>query len=104
MNLLISDLFPCNQCGLCCKNISHIKELETFDRGDGSCKYLKDNLCSIYESRPLICRIDEMFNTYFLHIYTKKEYIEININACQSLQMNAGLPPEKQLKVKGERN
>tara|TARA_R100001594_G_scaffold35650_3_gene65140 strand:+ start:151 stop:477 length:327 start_codon:yes stop_codon:yes gene_type:complete len=62
--------FPCTSCGLCCKNISSMysqdhspimqflvdkfpyKTLE-----DGSCEMLKDNQCSVYEDRPLICNV-----------------------------------------------
>ena len=31
------------------------------DRWDGVCRYLQNNLCSIYEHRPLVCRIDENY-------------------------------------------
>jgi len=33
------------------------------DRGDGACIYLgQDNLCTIYETRPMLCNVEEMFN------------------------------------------
>ena len=35
------------------------------DRGDGVCRYLKGNLCSIYEDRPLLCRVDESYEIYY---------------------------------------
>ncbi len=55
------DRFPYTSCGLCCKNITGIIELVGFDAGNGVCKFLdlETNLCKIYESRPLICRVDE---------------------------------------------
>ncbi len=62
--------FPCTSCGLCCKNIDviHPKQdspimqvlvdkfpYKTLE--DGSCEMLKDNQCSVYEDRPLICNV-----------------------------------------------
>ena len=29
---------------------------------DGYCSHLKDNLCTIYEDRPLICRVDDIYD------------------------------------------
>ena len=35
------------------------------DRGDGACIYLgQDNLCTIYETRPMLCNVEEMFSVY----------------------------------------
>jgi Fe-S-cluster containining protein len=34
--------------------------MRSYDRGDGTCKHLTaENLCAIYEGRPLLCRVDE---------------------------------------------
>ncbi|WQZ86776.1 YkgJ family cysteine cluster protein [Helicobacter pylori] len=62
--------FPCTSCGLCCKNITGIIELIEFDAGNGVCKFLdlETNLCKIYESRPLICRIDEVHKKIYSHL------------------------------------
>ena len=49
--------FNCIQCAACCKTAWLFDE--SFDRGDGVCKHLRGNLCSIYESRPDWCRIDK---------------------------------------------
>ena len=35
------------------------KIIKEWDRGDGGCKMLKDNLCSIYNERPDICRVKD---------------------------------------------
>lgn len=82
--------FPCNSCGLCCKNIGHIEELKSFDNGDGTCMYLENNMCRIYATRPLICRIDEMYEQFFHEQLSKEEYYDINIKACQQLQREEG--------------
>ena len=80
--------FFCDKCGLCCRNISNVKEFQEFNRGDGVCKYLDENtnLCKIYENRPLICRVDEMYNKYFYQFYTKEQYYELNYNVCKKLK------------------
>ncbi|WP_181229925.1 YkgJ family cysteine cluster protein [Helicobacter pylori] len=76
------DRFPCTSCGLCCKNITGIIGLVGFDAGNGVCKFLdlKTNLCKIYESRPLICRVDEA------HKKLLKEFYAKNAEVCNALQ------------------
>ena len=74
--LIISSMylkFPCTGCGVCCKNISHIIELKEFDRGDGQCIHLDNDECSIYHSRPQICRVDEMYDTYFKDQFSEED-------------------------------
>ncbi len=70
------DRFPCTSCELCCKNITGIVELIEFDAGNGVCKFLdlETNLCKIYESRPLICRVDEAHKKLYSHIPLKEFY------------------------------
>ena len=67
--------------------LRHVPELKDFDRGDGVCMYLLDNnLCSIYEHRPLVCNVSEMYNAYFRQSMTPGEFINLNIEACQKLK------------------
>ncbi|GAA7090961.1 YkgJ family cysteine cluster protein [Helicobacter pylori] len=70
------DCFPCTSCGLCCKNITGIIEFVEFDAGNGVCKFLdlETNLCKIYQSRPLICRVDEAHKKLYSHIPLKEFY------------------------------
>ncbi|WQW52880.1 YkgJ family cysteine cluster protein [Helicobacter pylori] len=79
--------FPCTSCGLCCKNIAGIIELIEFDAGNGVCKFLdlETNLCKIYESRPLICRVDEAHKKLYPHI-PHKEFYTKNAEVCNALQ------------------
>jgi Fe-S-cluster containining protein len=58
--------FPCTQCGICCRHIDRAPQLAAFDLGGGVCRHLdpKTNLCKIYESRPQICRVEEMFEEF----------------------------------------
>jgi Fe-S-cluster containining protein len=46
---------------------------------------LKGNLCSIYQSRPLICRIDDAYDVFFKEKMTLEEYYKLNKEACENL-------------------
>ena len=69
--------FPCSQCGECCRHIDRIPQLAPFDLGNGTCRYLKGNLCSIYESRPDICCVDTMYDRYFRTDFTRDDFYRI---------------------------
>jgi len=81
-------MFPCTSCGLCCQNISNIKELERYDLGNGVCKYSDtiSNLCTIYENRPDICRVDKMFDLVYSKEFTQEEFYIGNAKVCNDLQ------------------
>jgi len=79
--------FYCNSCGLCCKKIGGIPGFEEMDNGKGTCIYLNENhQCSIYETRPLQCRITEGFKAYFAESMTWDEYITANSEVCRVLK------------------
>lgn len=79
-------MFPCDKCGACCRNL-HLSPLYAeLDRGDGVCKYLSENLCSIYESRPLLCRVDECYEKFFKDVMSLEKYYHLNQKACQLLK------------------
>ena len=75
--------YPCTKCGLCCKRVAGALPAKE----DGSCVYLKDNQCSIYENRPIICRVDLMID---LHGDSEERYKQ-NVRICNALQEDAGL-------------
>ena len=79
--------FVCSKCGACCRNIGYVEEAEFLNRGDGICKYLdeKTNLCTIYDFRPEICRVDKMFKRYKKQM-TWDEYIALNYSSCEYLR------------------
>jgi len=81
-------MFPCTSCGLCCQNISNIKELEKYDLGNGTCKYFDNisKLCTIYEKRPDICRVDKMFDLVYSNEFTQVEFYIGNAKVCNNLQ------------------
>lgn len=80
--------FPCNACGMCCRHV-HLSELtRALDRGDGICRNLDNStsLCSIYESRPDVCRVDLMYRQYFQEHQTWSVFVAKNMQACEQLQ------------------
>lgn len=78
--------FQCDCCGCCCRNLDKSALYEDLDRGDGTCKYLNGNLCSIYETRPLKCRIDESYRMFFSDLYDREEYEKLNMKVCRELK------------------
>ena len=92
--------FLCSKCGACCKVAGLLPGLP--DRGDGACAYLDANdLCSIYEDRPLICRVSDFGKT----IKKDKDgdlkdwYIE-STKACHLLIDELGLDDKYKIDIK----
>lgn len=87
------DKFPCNQCGWCCQNLQNQKLYEGLDSGNGVCIHFNktNNGCRIYENRPLICNIEAMY-LYAFSTMDYKDYINLNISACQKAQIESNLP------------
>ena len=65
-------MFECRHCGCCCRNLDKSDIYAPLDRGDGICRFLSGNDCTIYEKRPLLCRVDESYDCYF-HLYVSRE-------------------------------
>ncbi len=79
-------MFKCSECGECCRNLDKSELYIDLDRGDGVCKYLDGNLCSIYDDRPLLCRVDDSYWKYFKEKFTLEEYYKLNYEVCRRLQ------------------
>lgn len=82
--------FPCTSCGACCSSIEGIEFLKEFNI-KGRCSMLIENKCTIYESRPLLCRIDESYEQIFSTLMTKEEFYLQNATACNALQEKLGI-------------
>jgi Fe-S-cluster containining protein len=95
------DKFECTSCGLCCKQVGAIltspvpfmwmkqavKDFPYKPREDGSCEKLgKDNRCSVYADRPLLCNIERMADEIDMPI-NKETWYEMNYIGCRQLQM-----------------
>jgi Fe-S-cluster containining protein len=80
--------FPCNGCGLCCTQVHLSSETTFLDRGDGTCRNFdeRDRSCSIYSSRPDICRVDRQYEQRFFTQCSWEEFVMLNVQACQSLK------------------
>lgn len=75
-------MFHCEQCGGCCRHLNKSPIYADLDRGDGVCRYLSGNLCSIYENRPIICRVDDCYDLYFKDSMSREDYESLNYAIC----------------------
>lgn len=80
--------FPCNKCGACCRNVDKSEHTAHLNRGDGACKLYNDEtkLCSDYENRPDICRVDLQFDLNYKDHMTWQQYLRLNMDACIALR------------------
>lgn len=55
----------------------------------GMCKYYDESLkqCSIYEKRPLKCRIDDYYKEFLHDTMSKKQFYQLNSDGCIRLMM-----------------
>ena len=79
-------MFTCDRCGECCRNLNKSPLYDDLHDGDGICRYLEGNLCSIYEERPLLCRVDESYHIYFKDKLSYEEYVQLNYKYCNELK------------------
>ena len=95
-------MFPCSSCGLCCQNISKVKELKEFDLGNGTCIHFDSisNGCKIYNNRPTICRVDEMFDIKYQQYFTREEFYIENARICNLLQERYKINESFRVKIK----
>lgn len=72
-------------------------------RPDGVCRYLDDqtNLCTIYDRRPIFCRVDEGYEVYFKDKMSREVYYRKNLDMCRMMR---GEPVQVQQKRKGEKS
>lgn len=85
-DLSATRAFACTRCGLCCQHLDKNPLYAALDRGDGVCMHYDSATrhCSIYEQRPLICRVDDSY-IHFVTVMTREEYNTANLQACQQL-------------------
>lgn len=83
-------MFVCDKCGLCCMNLGRSSIYAGLDRGDGICRYFDEEfkLCTIYESRPLLCNVDETYKHFFRKEMTKEDYYNLNYESCKIIKNN----------------
>lgn len=87
-------MFPCTKCTACCRRVGLAFPDWGYLRADGrTCSFLsKDGLCSIYDTRPAICRIDDMIEN--LGLKPKEKYYQITADICNLWQEADGMPAD----------
>ena len=78
------DSFVCEKCGECCKHIDKVPELVHLQT-KGICKYLKNNICSIYENRPDLCNRYKLFERLKTRM-TEDEFVEKLVYFCKMIK------------------
>jgi Fe-S-cluster containining protein len=89
--------FLCSSCGACCRNVQNLPLPST----NGVCDNLdkETNKCKIYETRPKICRVDEMYDV-FKDKYTKKQWFIENTKVCHVLIDKEGIEDSFKIDIK----
>lgn len=85
-------MFPCKQCGECCRHIGTAFFAKDMMLPNGTCKFLDEatNLCKQYETRPIFCNVDAYYEKYLQTVMSREAFYQKNIEACE--------------KIRGERN
>lgn len=80
--------FPCEQCGICCRNIGNATFAKDMVLPSGVCKHLDEetNLCRIYSERPIFCNVDAFYDKYLRGKMTREEFYRQNKGACYKFQ------------------
>ena len=83
-------MFQCDQCVQCCRNLQRSELYKDLHDGSGVCRYLKGNLYSIYEQRPLLCRVDACYQVFFKDLMSYEDYLQRNYESCRELKKLRG--------------
>lgn len=103
--------FPCTSCGCCCRRVRNAVEAVgspevghplhfpyTWDE-TGRCEHLQPNhRCAVYESRPLLCRVDDLADQ-LAHAIPREQFILENIAVCNHMMDEDGIPEEYRIKT-----
>ena len=110
--------FKCTSCGACCRmanlhNVANKKHWGIELTDIGRCVHLsEDNKCKIYENRPLICNVDEVYDRVeeikdiepliyeeIKKMKNKKEYYKIIYLGCNHLIDSYGIDSSYKIKI-----
>ncbi|MDO4434208.1 MAG: YkgJ family cysteine cluster protein [Alysiella sp.] len=80
--------FPCTACGLCCQKVHLSEQTAWLNRGDGVCRHYNEitRLCTIYDTRPLVCRVVDYYDVHLSNSVVWQDFVQINLAICQQLQ------------------
>ena len=76
--------FVCDKCGECCRHLDLIPNIESMHK-NGICKYLDGNLCSIYNSRPVMCNRFKLYELIENDI-SEEEFMKKSIFYCNEFK------------------
>lgn len=81
-------MFPCERCGSCCRRVGEAFLARQMAKPSGVCKYLDEssNLCTIYEDRPIFCRVDEFYEQNLSSIMPREDFYLMNKEVCKNFQ------------------
>lgn len=81
-------MFPCEQCGCCCRKVGESSLARHIAKANGACKYLNEvtNLCMIYLDRPIFCRVDEFYEQFYKDKMSREEFYRLNKEDCRKFQ------------------
>lgn len=86
-------MFPCTQCGCCCRRVGALKSLGAdfpYDTDEfGVCEMLEDNKCKVYNNRPTICNIEKYAKEQRID---KELFFSENIDACNKMMDEDNVP------------
>lgn len=77
----------CTKCGNCCRHVGDVPSMAGFAKENGSCKFLANNICTIYENRPPICNVAWVYEHFFKGKVTEEEFYAKTEEACAKLRM-----------------
>lgn len=93
----------CNSCGLCCARVGQmVDQAKALVEGGskdpltvavakfpyqynetGRCEQLgEDNRCKVYETRPLVCSIEKIYNNFYRRHTTQKKFYDLSEQEC----------------------
>lgn len=95
--------FLCSGCGACCVWAGRLKDMPQNPQ-TGACIHLTSDMkCSIYDTRPDICRIDKMYEINSGSIdgieMSRKEFYKLNTMACHRMIDEEGMDERWKIKI-----
>lgn len=100
--------YPCTGCGCCCRVVGTLfenaKRVIPEIAGEfpykwddnGACEMLVGNKCSVYENRPLLCRIDDLQ----AHLQIPKDiFYALTADSCNKLIDQFNLSEDFKIKL-----
>lgn len=94
--------FLCSQCGACCKRVQFIPNFTEPLRDDGTCVHLRaDNSCAIYAMRPLVCRVDKMYERRQKEFkkLSRKQYYILNSLLCNEFMSEDNISEQYRINI-----